>query len=203
MKFYKLLIPRGGTWWRSCLRHYDTSRKVAGSNPGWGGFFNSPNPSSHHYGPGVYSASNRNEYQDSSWGVKGGGSIRLTTSLPSLNRMSGNIRASTSHSSKGLRGLYRDSFTFHYIFLKLRYVSLYIYIHIYIYTNNFEEILKRFERTSTQVCKKISGCSPIHPFPLGKILTGFMVSVSARISVHTKKTGNCRASKKLDLKFSL
>jgi hypothetical protein len=35
-----------------------------------------------HYDPGVDSASNRNEYQESSWGV------RLTTLLPSVSRLS-------------------------------------------------------------------------------------------------------------------
>jgi hypothetical protein len=40
-----------------------------------------------HYGPGVTSAFNRNEYQESSWGVKGGWGIRLTTSLPSVSRL--------------------------------------------------------------------------------------------------------------------
>jgi hypothetical protein len=43
------------------LRRHATYRKVAGSSPGLGGFFSLPNP-------GVDSASNRNEYQESSWG---------------------------------------------------------------------------------------------------------------------------------------
>jgi hypothetical protein len=40
-----------------------------------------------HYGPGVDSGSNRSEYQESSWGVKGGRRVRLT-SLPSVSRLS-------------------------------------------------------------------------------------------------------------------
>jgi hypothetical protein len=40
-----------------------------------------------HYGPGVDSASNRNEYQESSCGVKGGRRVRLT-SPPSVSRLS-------------------------------------------------------------------------------------------------------------------
>jgi hypothetical protein len=42
-------------------------------------------------GPGVSSAFNRNEYLETSWGgggVKGGWCTRLTTSLPSVSRMS-------------------------------------------------------------------------------------------------------------------
>jgi hypothetical protein len=41
-----------------------------------------------HYGPGVYSASNRNGYQESLWGVKSGRRVRLTTLPPSVSRFS-------------------------------------------------------------------------------------------------------------------
>jgi hypothetical protein len=41
-----------------------------------------------HYGPGVDSASNRHEYQESPWGVKGGRCVRLTTLLPYVSRLS-------------------------------------------------------------------------------------------------------------------
>jgi hypothetical protein len=50
-------------------RQFDISRKVAGLIPDEIiGFFDWPNPSKLHYGPSIDSASNRNEYQESSWG---------------------------------------------------------------------------------------------------------------------------------------
>jgi hypothetical protein len=51
------------------LRHYAISRKIAGWVPDEViGFFNLPNPSSRTMALRVDSASNRNEYQGSSWG---------------------------------------------------------------------------------------------------------------------------------------
>jgi hypothetical protein len=77
-----------GTWYRSWLRHYATIRKVSGSSSDEVDFFNLPNTSSLHYCPGVDSASNRNEYRESSWGVKSGRRVRLTTLPPSVSRLS-------------------------------------------------------------------------------------------------------------------
>jgi hypothetical protein len=52
--------------------------------------------------PAVDSAFNRNEYQESSWGVKEGQCIRLTTLPPSVSQLSReNVGASTSHNPKG------------------------------------------------------------------------------------------------------
>jgi hypothetical protein len=44
--YYIGLLCNGGTRWRSCLRHYATSRKVAGSSTDEVDFFNLPNPTS-------------------------------------------------------------------------------------------------------------------------------------------------------------
>ena len=63
-------------WSRCCA----TNRKVAGSIPaGVSGFFIDIKSFRSHYGPGVDSASNRNEYQEYLLGAKGGRCIRLTT----------------------------------------------------------------------------------------------------------------------------
>ena len=57
-------------WLRCCA----TNRKVAGSIPGGvSGFFIDIKSFRSHYGPGVDSASNRNEYQDHFLGVKAAG----------------------------------------------------------------------------------------------------------------------------------
>jgi hypothetical protein len=52
----------------SLLRHYSTSRKVAGSGPSEVYFFQLTYSFQPHYDPGVDSASNRNEYQEFSLG---------------------------------------------------------------------------------------------------------------------------------------
>ena len=57
-------------WLRCCA----TNWKVAGSIPaGVSGFFIDIKPFRSHFGPGVNSASNRNEYQDYFLGVKAAG----------------------------------------------------------------------------------------------------------------------------------
>ena len=54
-----------------CLKCCATNRKVAGSIPGCvSGFFIDIKSLQSHYGPGVDSASNRNEYQEYFLGVK-------------------------------------------------------------------------------------------------------------------------------------
>jgi hypothetical protein len=61
---------------------------------------------------GVDPASNRNEYQESSGGVKSGRRVGLKTLPLSVNRMSENVGASASRKPKVLHGLYGDNFTF-------------------------------------------------------------------------------------------
>jgi hypothetical protein len=70
---YKVHKVNGGTQWRSWLRYCATFRKVAGSIPdGIIGIFHGPSFWLH-YGLGVDSASNRNEYKEYFLGVKAAG----------------------------------------------------------------------------------------------------------------------------------
>ena len=78
------LITVSGTAVAQWLRCCATNRKVAGSIPaGVSGFFMDINSFRSHYGPGVDSASNRNEYQEYFLGGKGGRCVKLTTLPPS------------------------------------------------------------------------------------------------------------------------
>ena len=64
----KCIMGTAVAQWLTCCA---TNRKVAGSIPaGVIGFFNVIKSFRSHYGPGVDSASNRNEYQDHFLGVK-------------------------------------------------------------------------------------------------------------------------------------
>ena len=106
-------------WLRRCA----TNRKVAGSIPvGVSGFFIDIKSFRSHYGPGVDTASNRNEYQEYFLGVKSGRCVRLT-SLPlscAVVTKSGNLNfLEPSGSVQACNGTA---------------LHLYIYIYIYIYS---------------------------------------------------------------------
>ena len=93
--FSKLLLQRR-TAVAQWLRCRATNRKVAGSIPaGVSGFFIDIKSFRSHYGPGVDSTSNRNEYQEYFLEVKGGLCVRLKTyHLPVL--LSRNLGTLTS-----------------------------------------------------------------------------------------------------------
>jgi len=85
-------------WYRCCT----TNRKVAGSiPPGVNGFLISIKSFRSHYGPGVDSASNRNEYREYFLGVKCGRCVRLTTYQHPVP-LSRNLGALTSWNALGL-----------------------------------------------------------------------------------------------------
>jgi hypothetical protein len=71
---YHMKHGGGGTAVAQWLRCCATNRKIAGSiAAGVSGFFIDIKPFQSHYGPGVDSASNRNEYQEYFLGVKAAG----------------------------------------------------------------------------------------------------------------------------------
>jgi hypothetical protein len=123
---------------KSRLRHYATSRKVAGSIPDEviGFFFSIYFSFQIHYGPGVDSTSNRNEYQESSSQVEDGRRVRLTTSSLSADCLE-NVAASTSHNPMGLHDPFQGQLYF--------YLTTYRFVHKYTrqrctITNEFSRI---------------------------------------------------------------
>jgi hypothetical protein len=88
-------------------------------------FFNLPNPSSLTMAMGSTQPLNRNEYQGSSWRIKGGQRVTLTNLPPSVSRFSRqNVGASTSHKPMGLHGLLHGEL---YLFLPYIYVCVCLY----------------------------------------------------------------------------
>jgi hypothetical protein len=93
-EIFLVLISVRGTAVAQRLRCCATNRKIAGSIPAdVNGFFIDIKSFRSHYGPGVDSASNRNEYQGYFLGVKSSRCLRLTTLPPSCTVVtkSGNL----------------------------------------------------------------------------------------------------------------
>jgi hypothetical protein len=83
-----------GTRWCSRLRHFPTSRNVAGSIPdGVTGIFHWHNSSRRTVALGVNSAPKRNEYQEYFLRGKGGRCVGLTNLPPSCAKCLGTLRA--------------------------------------------------------------------------------------------------------------
>ena len=79
--YYSFFLGTAVAQWLTCSA---TNRKVAGSiQAGVSGFFIDIKILRSHYGPGIDSASNRNDYQEYFLGVKSGRCVRLTTLPPS------------------------------------------------------------------------------------------------------------------------
>jgi hypothetical protein len=73
-----------------------------------------------HYGPGFDSASNRNEYQESSLGGKGRPSLK-SDNLTSICLEK--VGASTSHNPMDIHDLLQGSFTFYIVYLIVIYLQ--------------------------------------------------------------------------------
>ena len=102
-----------GLWWRSWLMHCATSQKVVGSIPdGVIGIFHLTRSFWPHHGPGVDSASNRNEYQEYFLGGKGGRCVGLTTLPPSCADCLEIWEPQPPGTLRGCGGLSWDCFTF-------------------------------------------------------------------------------------------
>jgi len=81
LKLYAIIVGTAVAQWLRCCA---TNRKVTVSIPaGVSAIFIDIKSFVSHYGPGVDSASNRNEYQEHFLGGKGGRCVRLTTLPPS------------------------------------------------------------------------------------------------------------------------
>ena len=114
-----------GTVVAQLLRCCATNRKVAGLIAACvSGFFIDIKSFRSHYGPGVDSASDRNEYQEYFRGGKGGRCIRLTTYHHPVP-LSRNLGALTSWNPLGHSGLVTG---LHYLIYVCMYVSLCLHL---------------------------------------------------------------------------
>ena len=82
-RFEPGIFKMRGTALAKWLRCRVTNREVAGPIPDVSGFFINIKSFRSHYGPGVDTASNRNEYREYFLGGKGGRYLKLTTLPPS------------------------------------------------------------------------------------------------------------------------
>jgi hypothetical protein len=102
-----------GTLWRSCLRHYARSRKVAGSSLDEVDFFNLPNTSSR-----IMALGSTQPLREMSTRNIPGGKERLADNITAICEPIDKMwKASTSHNPMGLHGLLQGQL---YLYLTVR-----------------------------------------------------------------------------------
>ena len=116
-------------WLRYCV----TNRKVAGSIPAGviGIFFIYIKSVRSHYGPGVDSASDRNEYQEHFFGGKGGRCVRLTTLPPFCAVVMKSGNRNFLEPSAPLQACNGTALPLHCLIIDLKLCYTWVYISIY------------------------------------------------------------------------
>ena len=160
-------------WLRCCA----TNRKVAGSiRASVSGFFIDIKSFRSHYGPGVDSASNRNEYQEYFLGVKSGLCVRLTTYHYPVP-LSRNLGTLTSWNPLGLSRPV----------MGLLYLYIYIFVHrnSYTYSVKVPKLWPAYQQSQVRffqpVCTTVTALKPLYLFIRILFLLGLLYFIVIKI----------------------